>query len=72
MHRFIKGHAILIALVSMSLSLSTLMTCYYRRENSRRDAILRDRNMTIGDYSSDMKWEEREKGDDATFFRYTV
>ncbi|PMD64284.1 MFS general substrate transporter [Hyaloscypha bicolor E] len=70
--RFIKGHAILIALVSMSLSLSTLMTCYYRRENSRRDAILRGRNMTIGDYSSDMKWEEREKGDDATFFRYTV
>lgn len=48
------------------------MTYYYRGENSRRDATLRGRNMTLGDYSSDMKWEEREKGDDATFFRYTV
>jgi MFS transporter, ACS family, DAL5 transporter family protein len=48
------------------------MTCYYRRENLRRDAILRGRNMTLGDYNNDMKWEEREKGDDALFFRYTV
>jgi hypothetical protein len=70
--RFIKGHAILIALISMSLSLTTLMTCYYRRENARRDAVLRGRNMTIGDYSNEMKYEEREMGDDAGFFRYTV
>jgi hypothetical protein len=70
--RFIKGHAILIGLISMSFILSTFMTYYYRRENHRRDAVLRNKNMTIGDYSSDMKWEERERGDDATFFRYTV
>lgn len=56
----------------MAFTLSTFMTCYYRRENARRDAQLRGRNMAIGDYSSEMKWEEREKGDDATFFRYTV
>jgi hypothetical protein len=70
--RFIKGHAILIGLVSMSFALSTFMTCYFRRENLRRDAALRGRNMTVGDYSSEMKWGEREKGDDATFFRFTV
>ncbi|KAN0104146.1 MFS general substrate transporter [Hyaloscypha variabilis] len=70
--RFIKGHAILIALISMSLTLTTFMTCYYRRENARRDAVLRGRNMTIGDYSNEMKYEEREMGDDAGFFRYTV
>ena len=70
--RFVKGHAILIGLVSMSFILSTVMTCYYRRENLRRDAIMRGKNMTIGDYSSVMKWEEREMGDYASFFRYTV
>jgi hypothetical protein len=47
------------------------MTCYYRRENFRRDAILRGSNLTIEDYRSDIKWEELEKGDDAIFFRYT-
>ena len=56
----------------MSFILSTFMTYYYRRENRRRDAVMRNKNMTIGDYSSDMKWEERERGDDASFFRYTV
>ncbi len=56
----------------MAFALSIFMTCYYRRENARRDAQLRDRNMTIGDYSSEMKWEAREKGDGAAFFRYTV
>jgi hypothetical protein len=70
--RFIKGHAILIGMVSMSFTLSTFMACYFRRENLRRDTMLRGRNMTIGDYGNEMKWEEREKGDDATFFRFTV
>jgi hypothetical protein len=70
--RLIKGHAILIGLISMSFILTTFMTYYYRRENHRRDALMRNKNMTIGDYSSDMKWEERERGDDASFFRYTV
>jgi len=56
----------------MSLTLTTFMTCYYRRENARRDAILRARNMTIGDYSDEMKYQEREMGDAASFFRYTV
>jgi hypothetical protein len=56
----------------MSFTLSTFMTYYYRRENRRRDAVMQNKNMTIGDYSSEMKWEEREMGDDASFFRYTV
>jgi hypothetical protein len=56
----------------MSFILTTFMTYYYRRENRRRDDVMRNKNMMIGNYSSDMKWEEREKGDDASFFRYTV
>lgn len=48
------------------------MTVYYRRENARRGALFASRNLSIEDYSNEMKWEEREKGDDATFFRYIV
>lgn len=43
------------------------MTIFYRRENARRDAILAD-----GGYTDEQKVEEREKGDDAMFYRYTV
>jgi len=70
--RFIKGHAILIGMASMSFVLTAFMTFYYRRENARRDSLFRGRNLTTGDFSNQMKWEEREKGDNATFFRYTV
>jgi hypothetical protein len=61
-----------MGMASMSFFLTAFMTFYYRRENARRDALFRGRNLTLGDYSDEMKWEEREKGDDATFFRYTV
>ncbi|EKD15411.1 high-affinity nicotinic acid transporter [Drepanopeziza brunnea f. sp. 'multigermtubi' MB_m1] len=65
--RFVKGHCILIGLTSMSFILTSIMTLYYRRENARRDAILAE-----GNYSDEQKLAEREKGDDAMFYRYTV
>ena len=56
----------------MSMCLTTFMTIYLRRENARRDASASERNISLENYSDEMKWEEREKGDDATFYRYTV
>lgn len=45
---------------------------YLRHENARRDALASQRNISLENYSEEMKSEEREKGDDATFYRYTV
>ena len=45
------------------------MTIYLRRENARRDMIAGERGETMDDLSDA---QEREKGDDAGFFRYTV
>jgi hypothetical protein len=64
---FHRGHKILIGTISMSLALSVFMTAYLRRENARRDAIRK-----ADDYSENEKMAERERGDDASFFRYTV
>jgi hypothetical protein len=66
--RFIKGHAILIGLLSMSFVLTAFMTVYLRRENARRDAL----GVNPEEYSIEQKEEQREKGDEASFFRYTV
>ena len=70
--RFIHGHAILISLITMSLSLTVFMTVYFRRENARRDAILNARNTSLEELTDADKCEEREKGDDAIFYRYTI
>ena len=63
-----KGHGILIGMTTMSVVLSTIMTIYLRRENARRDR----ENKPLEKYSGADKAAEREKGDYATFFRYTV
>jgi hypothetical protein len=67
--RFIKGHATLIGITSLALCLTSFMTIYLRRENARRDAIAAGRGATMDNLSDE---QEREKGDDAEFFRYTV
>ena len=56
----------------MSLILTLFMTTYLGRENSRRDVLLGEQNLSLESVSDDMKSAQREKGDDATFFRYTV
>jgi hypothetical protein len=57
----------------MSLILSTMMTIYLRRENARRDAFAAANGLPAPeDYTPEMKAAEREKGDNATFFRYVI
>ncbi|CAG8949085.1 hypothetical protein HYFRA_00002214 [Hymenoscyphus fraxineus] len=70
--RFIPGHVTLASTVSMSFILTLYMTWYLRRENARRDAWALENNMLPENYSEAQKAEEREKGDYATFFRYTI
>ncbi|EXJ79660.1 hypothetical protein A1O3_07940 [Capronia epimyces CBS 606.96] len=66
--KFTKGHAILIGMVAMSTVLSMFMTIYLRRENARRDREYK----SLDQYTAADKFAEREAGDNATFFRYTV
>ncbi|KAF1984591.1 high-affinity nicotinic acid transporter [Aulographum hederae CBS 113979] len=66
---FGSGHAALIGLNSMSAVLSVGMTLYLRRENRRRD---RAAVKKIEEYTAEEKMAEREMGDSASFFRYTV
>ncbi|KAH6664264.1 high-affinity nicotinic acid transporter [Halenospora varia] len=70
--RFISGHAALIAMVAMSFLLSLFMTIYLRRENRRRDQWAIENNMMPESYTDEQKFLEREKGDNASFFRYTI
>lgn len=49
------------------------MTIYLRRENARRDRLLQNSRRTdLKEYTQEEKMEERARGDDASFFRYTV
>lgn len=48
------------------------MTIYLRHENARRDALARERGVSMAELSDELALEEREKGDEAEFFRYTV
>jgi hypothetical protein len=66
--KFTRGHAILIGLLTMSTCLQIFMTLYLRRENKRRDAEYKAPEL----YTPEEKAAEREKGDNASFFRYTV
>ena len=70
--RFISGHAILIGLISMSFILSAFMLVYLKRENARRDRWAVEHNMFPDSYTEEQKFAEREKGDHASFFRYTL
>ena len=66
--RYIKGHSILIGVLTMSTTICTVMTIYYRRENIRRDNEHKAPEL----YTTAEKSAEREKGDSASFFRFTV
>lgn len=65
---FYPGHGTLIGTLSMSLVLQIIMTIYLRRENKRRDAMYKPPS----EYTEEERIQEREKGDNATFFRYTI
>ncbi|RPA85958.1 MFS general substrate transporter [Ascobolus immersus RN42] len=70
--KYIPGHGTLIGTTTMSLLLCCFMTWYLRKENARRDAYAAETGVQPEDYTHEMREAEREKGDDATFFRYTV
>jgi hypothetical protein len=65
---YIPGHSTLLAFQCMALVLSAIMTIYLRRENARRDREYKPPS----EYTEEERAAEREKGDNATFFRYTV
>jgi hypothetical protein len=66
--RFRHGYGALIGFCLMACLLSIFMTFYFRKENASRD---RDYKRPQ-DYTIEEKMLERSKGNDASFFRYTV
>lgn len=52
----------------MAMVLSIFMTVYLRRENARRDRV----HKAPEEYTRAEKEMESDRGDNATFFRYTV
>lgn len=62
------GHGTLLGFQAMSCCLSLFMTLYLRRENARRDR----EHKAPETYTEAERVTERERGDLATFFRYTV
>jgi hypothetical protein len=66
--RYMPGFSTLLACQTMALVLSAVMYTYLRRENARRDREYKPPS----EYTEEEKVAEREKGDLATFFRYTI
>jgi hypothetical protein len=66
--RYLLIHSTLLAFRFMACCLSVFMTTYLRRENARRDREYKPPSA----YIEEEKMTEREKGDNATFFRYTM
>ncbi|KAL8415293.1 hypothetical protein RB594_006226 [Gaeumannomyces avenae] len=65
---YISGHSTLLALEGMALVLSIFMHIYLRRENARRDAEYKP----PAEYTEEERVAERHRGDNASFFRYTI
>ncbi|KAL2262658.1 hypothetical protein VTK26DRAFT_583 [Humicola hyalothermophila] len=66
--RYMPGFGTLLGCQTMALVLCIYMTIWLRRENARRDREYKPPS----EYTEAEKATEREKGDNATFFRYTV
>ena len=66
--RYLPGLSTLLGCQAMALVLSVWMFIYLRRENARRDREYKPPS----EYTEEERLAEREKGDLATFFRYTV
>ncbi|KAK8862043.1 high-affinity nicotinic acid transporter [Apiospora arundinis] len=65
---YYPGHGTLIATETMSLVLCVFMTLYLRRENARRDR----EHKAPSEYTTEERLLERESGDNASYFRYTI
>ncbi|KAK0609575.1 major facilitator superfamily domain-containing protein [Bombardia bombarda] len=66
--RYLPGFGALLAFQAMAMVLSIFMTIYLRRENARRDREFKPPS----EYTEEERILERHKGDNASFFRYTV
>jgi hypothetical protein len=66
---YYPGHGALIGTLTMSTVLCIIMTIYLRRENARRDQV---NPKKPSEYTAEEKYAERQLGDNASFFRYTV
>lgn len=67
--RYLPGHGMLAGMSGFAALLSLGMTLYLRWENKRRDELS---GKHVEAYTTEEKEAEREKGDYASFFRYTV
>ncbi|VUC20936.1 unnamed protein product [Clonostachys rosea] len=65
---YYPGIGSLAGLYTLALLLCTLMTIYLRRENARRDREY----SSPENYTAEQRYIEREYGDNATYFRYTI
>lgn len=66
---YYPGHGINLGFVVMSLILSIFMYMYLRYENARRDRVYPKKPE---EYTDEERFAERECGDNASFFRYTL
>ncbi|KAK5046504.1 hypothetical protein LTR84_008307 [Exophiala bonariae] len=66
--RYLVGHGVIIGFISMTLILTVFQYFVLSAINRRRD---RD-NPKPEEYTQEMKDQERDLGDDASFFRFTV
>lgn len=66
--RYFPGFGTLLGCQTMAFILAVGMTIHLRRENARRDASYKPPS----EYTEEEKTAERERGDDASFFRYTI
>lgn len=67
--RYIPGHGMLAGMCGFAALLSLFMTLYLRYENKRRDKVFAK---APEKYTAEEKYAEREIGDSASFFRFTV
>ncbi|XXH04465.1 hypothetical protein Hte_010881 [Hypoxylon texense] len=68
--RYIVGHSILIGFIGMAFMLTLFMTTWYRRENTRRDALARETASVVLPLEQNIL--ERELADGVSWFRYTI
>ncbi|KAM3508483.1 hypothetical protein MY11210_006724 [Beauveria gryllotalpidicola] len=65
--RFIRGHAVTLAMVAMGTAIYGLLWAWYRRENERRAAgVFKEAHRQMSDD------ELRELGDESPHYRYTI
>ncbi|KAH7121811.1 major facilitator superfamily domain-containing protein [Dactylonectria estremocensis] len=66
--RYYPGIGTLVGLYTLAFTLCAVMTLYLRRENARRDREFAPPDQ----YTDEQRNLEKEMGDNATFFRYTI